>query len=68
VVEVSSRISGLLAGLRQVWSTQLLLQQRYLDRHDVTGAEARAATRQLRWSGSVLIGDRLPPTPRPPCR
>jgi hypothetical protein len=39
----------------------VLLQQRYLDRHDVTGAEARAAVRRLRWSGSVLVGDLLPP-------
>jgi hypothetical protein len=39
----------------------VLLQQRYLDRHDSTGADGRAAARQLRWSGSALVGDFLPP-------
>jgi hypothetical protein len=43
----------------------VLLHQRYLDRYDVSGREALAATRQLRWSGSVLVGDLLPPTPGP---
>lgn len=61
--------SEFLAGLRRAWSAQVLLQQRYIDRHDVSGREALAAARQLRWSGSVLVGDLLPPADRPPpCR
>jgi hypothetical protein len=60
-VDVRTTVPELLAWLRRTWSAQVLLQQRYLDRHDVTGAEARAALRELRWSGSVLVGDLLPP-------
>jgi hypothetical protein len=54
--------------LRRAWSAQVVLQQRYIDRHDVSGRDALAASRQLRWSGSVLVGDLLPPAGRPPCR
>jgi hypothetical protein len=65
---MSPRVSGIVAGLRRAWATQVLLQQRYIDRYDVSGGEALAAARQLRWSGSVLVGDLLPPADRPPCR
>jgi hypothetical protein len=58
---VRSTLPEVLAWVRRTWSAQVLLQQRYLDRHDVTGAEARAAVHQLRWSGSMLVGDLLPP-------
>ena len=60
-----SIVPAVLARLRRAWSAQVLLQQRYLDRHDLTGAEARDAVRQLRWSGPVLLGDLLPPVDGP---
>ena len=46
--------------VRELYANQVRLQQRYLDRNDRTGAEARTATHRLRWSGDVLVGDLLP--------
>lgn len=46
--------------IRRFWDQQLYLQQLYLDRHELSGREAEAAFRQLRWSGSGLVGDWIP--------
>jgi hypothetical protein len=47
--------------VRRLWETQVRLQQRYLERNDAGGLEARSAVRWLRWSGDRLVGDVLPP-------
>jgi hypothetical protein len=56
------RITKLWAAVRTAWQTQLELQQRYVDRHELSGFETRAAARRLRWSGDRLVGCELPPS------
>ena len=46
--------------VRRRYEAQVGLHQRYLDRHDATGADARRSGRQLRWYGAALLGDLLP--------
>lgn len=46
--------------VRAAWLTQVEMQQRYLDRHELSGYETRAAARRLRWSGDRLVGCEMP--------
>lgn len=46
--------------VRAAWLTQVEMQQRYLDRHELSGFETRAAARRLRWSGDRLVGCEMP--------
>lgn len=46
--------------LRQAYENQVSLQQRRIDRTAVSGREAVAASRRLRWSGMSLVGDLIP--------
>ena len=52
--------------LRRLYQEQLHLQQRHVARHDVSGLDARAARRTLRWSQQgALIGELLPEADSP---
>jgi hypothetical protein len=52
----------LAAALRRAYARQVALQQRYVARHDLSGTEALAAARSLRWRDGRLVGEVLPPT------
>ena len=50
----------LIAGARRFFAEQTHLQEVYSNRNDVSGGDALAAARTLRWTGSTLQGDIAP--------
>ena len=50
-----------LAAARAAVRTQLYLHERYAARWELSGREALAASRSLRWQGDHLVGSELPP-------
>lgn len=57
---LTRRASAALSSLRQFHDRQLVLQEQYAARHDLSGLETMAAARELRWRGFELAGDVLP--------
>ena len=55
------RMTRFFETVRAAWRTQVELQQMYVDRHQLSGFETRAAARRLRWQGDRLVGCELPP-------
>lgn len=49
------------------WGEFLRLQERYAQRYEVSGREARDAAGRLRWSGERLVGEWAPPVPGSGC-
>jgi len=56
------RLRSALLALRGFYDRQLRLQELALQRYEVSGRDAVAATRTLRWVGGELAGDLLPPS------
>ena len=54
-------MAHVLTALRRAVARQVALQERYVARHDLSGAETLAATRALRWRDGRLVGQVLPP-------
>lgn len=54
-------VREMLGRARRRFATQVELQQRYLERTERSGTDALAASRRLRWQGSELVGDLIPP-------
>jgi hypothetical protein len=60
MTRMKDRLHATRAALRDAVRTQLSLQQRYVDRHALSGRETAAAARVLRWRGDELVGCELP--------